>query len=227
MEQKIKLLVAMPMCALLFFGLISTFTMTRTLIHETTSSFNQNDAINTNTKESSCESCPDYITKFPCSVTGDSVLGGLDFVQYFVDFKLDDGSYNETQIGIKGQNKIYSVYNNFTYNFLSQENKLLFEENPEKYIPQWGGYCAWGISGEYCPEYPWDSDCLGPSGNWGHWTIVNEKLYFFLFSEAKNKFTIQYETSDLIAAGDARWEDWFHGEKDITPMSTSCYQMDD
>jgi ABC-2 type transport system ATP-binding protein len=59
-------------------------------------------------------------------------LGGVDFVQYFVNFQLDDGTYNETQIGIQGDANIYTTYKNFTYNFLTEENKQLFEETPDE-----------------------------------------------------------------------------------------------
>ena len=176
----------------------------------------------TDNKNTACDNCPNYITEFPCSTAGNSVLGGVDFVQYFVDFQLDDGTYNETQIGIQGDANIYTTYKNFTYNFLTQENKVVFEKKPEKYIPQWGGYCAWGIAGEYCPNYPWSADCLGPSGNWGHWTIIDEKLYFFLYQEAKNKFINENEPDEMINAGDTRWSEWFDTTDEI-PMSTSCY----
>ena len=64
---------------------------------------------------------------------------------------------------------------------------------------------------------------MGPSGNWGHWTIVEEKIYFFLFSDAKNKFTTENNAEDMIVAGDSRWESWFGDDIEDYPMSTSCY----
>jgi hypothetical protein len=216
-DQRIKYLMATPLLGLFIFILFGVSTIT-TLKPFTISQ----TMLNQQQSSSTCESCPDYITKFPCSTIGDSVLGGLDFVQYFVDFKLPDGTYNETQVGLQGYDNIYTVYQNFTYHFLNQKNKEIFEENPEKYIPQWGGYCAWGIAGEYCPQYPWNSDCLGPSGNWAHWTINNEKLYFFLFSEAKEKFVNEMDGNTIIDAGDKRWSEWFNNGN-IKPMSTACY----
>jgi len=213
-DHRIKYLMITPLFGLFIFMLlgISTITILKPFSKIQTM-FNEQPL------GSTCESCPDYITNFPCSTIGDSVLGGLDFVQYFVDFKLPDETYNETLVGLKGYDNIYSVYQNFTYNFLTKKNKEIFETNPEKYIPQWGGYCAWGIAGEYCPKYPWAYDCLGPSGNWGHWTIRNDKLYFFLFSEAKENFVNE---TDIITTGDARWDEWF-GDNTIKPMSTACY----
>ena len=100
----------------------------------------------------------------------------------------------------------------------------MFDENPSQYTPQWGGFCSWGIAGEYCPQYPWDKGCLGPSGNWGHWTIQKnsqgqEHLYFFLFDEAKTKFMADPDT--YIKQGDARWNAWYVPSDSY--LSTHCY----
>jgi hypothetical protein len=99
------------------------------------------------------------------------------------------------------------------------ENKKIFEKSPSSYIPQWGGFCSWGISAEYCPKYAWDSDCLGPPGNWGVWTIQENRLFFFLKSEAKDKF--MEDVIDYIDDGDNRWNEWFQGS--VAPFSTDCY----
>jgi hypothetical protein len=37
-------------------------------------------------------------------------------------------------------------YEGATYRFASEENKKLFEENPGKYAPQFGGFCAYAVS---------------------------------------------------------------------------------
>ena len=220
-DNKASLLIIPLVVVIVIFG-VATITINNPT--SKTSSFEEANPADPSVKSASgCDSCPDAITKFPCSTSGNSVLGGLDFVQYFTDFKLEDSTYDESQIGSKGDDDIYSMYKGFKYNFLTNDNKALFDANPEQYLPQWGGYCAWGMSGEYCPEYPWDSDCLGPSGNWGHWTIVDEKLYFFLFSDAKSKFTSENDPSDMIVAGNARWESWFGDDVEDYPMSTSCY----
>jgi hypothetical protein len=95
----------------------------------------------------------------------------------------------------------------------------MFDENPEQYIPQYGGYCAWGIAGEYCPTYPWSDSCLGPSGNWEHGIVLSDKLYFFLYEEAKEKFMANVEYN--VEAGDERWLSWFSDFD--TNMNTDCY----
>lgn len=78
------------------------------------------DVVNVNIMDQSCE-CPSYITEANCSVMGDPVLGGVDFVQYFTDFKNTDGTYDETQTGLMGDPNISTDYNGYKFYFLSDE----------------------------------------------------------------------------------------------------------
>jgi YHS domain-containing protein len=58
---------------------------------------------------------------------------GFDVVSYFSNnAKEGDKKYTTTKNGIK-------------YKFVSQENLEAFNKNPKKYIPQYGGYCAYAI----------------------------------------------------------------------------------
>eukprot|EP01034_Spumella_vulgaris_P021584 gene21584-27622_t len=116
-----------------------------------------------------------------------------------------------------------TVYNGYTYYFVSETNKALFEESPSYYSPQYGGFCSWGVTGEYCPE-PWSASCLGPDGSWKQWTIQNNKLYFFKFALAKEKFMADLQSN--IASGDARWKGWFSDET-TNSMNTKCYMSKD
>jgi len=38
------------------------------------------------------------------------------------------------------------VYNDAIYRFKSAENHDLFNQTPEKYAPQYGGFCAYGMT---------------------------------------------------------------------------------
>jgi len=170
----------------------------------------------------SCTTCPDMITSLNCADASIPVLGGVDVMQYWTDFKSSDGTYDETQIGQLGLPSYQSTYNNFLFNFISKENQLLFETDPATYAPQFGGFCAWGVGGEFCPTYPWAANCLGPSGNWGHWTIQNNKLYFFYKAEAKEKFVA--DATLYASSGELRWSQWF-GETSnpLGYFSTKCF----
>jgi hypothetical protein len=79
---------------------------------------------------------------------GSTVLGGLDFVEYFTTFKNDDGTYDETQTGSVGLDDYTSTYEGMQFKFKSQANKETFDKSPSTYAPQYGGFCSWGVSGE-------------------------------------------------------------------------------
>lgn len=65
----------------------------------------------------------------------DKAIRGYDTVAYFTENKPVEGSDD------------FSVeYMGATWLFSSQENKELFENEPEKYAPQFGGYCAYAVS---------------------------------------------------------------------------------
>jgi len=164
------------------------------------------------------------ITNNDCSNTDVPVLGGLDVMMYWTDFKGSDGVYDETKYGTLGSPEFTSSYNGYQFNFVSAENQQLFETNPSKYAPQFGGFCAWGIGGEFCPSYSWAADCLGPSGDWGKWTVHNEKLYFFFKDEAKEKFAADPDT--YAAYGEQRWGEWFPSDESVK-YSTKCFVSPD
>ncbi len=80
---------------------------------------------------------------------------GYDVVAYFQNNK-----------PIEGKSEISTKYNNATYFFSSEENKVVFLKNPAKYAPQYGGYCAYGVSENHTS--PTDPQAF---------TIVDDKLY--------------------------------------------------
>jgi len=83
-------------------------------------------------------------------------IKGYDPVAYFKDHKPTKG--NEAhQISWHGA----------TWLFTSDENKHLFKVNPKKYAPQYGGYCAYGVS---VPQKKID---INPKA----WYIHKDKLY--------------------------------------------------
>ena len=62
------------------------------------------------------------------------VANGYDVIAYF---------NNEALIGNKS---FVSKYDTVKYKFSSQENLEAFKTNPEKYTPQYGGYCAYAVA---------------------------------------------------------------------------------
>jgi len=85
------------------------------------------------------------------------VLKGYDPVAYFTEGK-----------PVKGDPKLSFDFDEGRYYFASPRHRDMFAANPEKYAPQFGGYCtgsmARGVSNEADPD---------------GWTIRDGKLYVF------------------------------------------------
>lgn len=65
----------------------------------------------------------------------DSAILGYDTVAYFTDGK-----------PVKGQDALAYEWIGAKWKFASQSHLDLFKASPEKYAPQYGGYCAYGVS---------------------------------------------------------------------------------
>jgi len=82
-------------------------------------------------------------------------IGGTDPVAYFRQGQ-----------AVAGSPQITHRWGNATWQFSSAENRDLFANNPERYAPQYGGYCAWAVSQGYTAR-------TDPNA----WKIVDDKLY--------------------------------------------------
>jgi YHS domain-containing protein len=65
----------------------------------------------------------------------DTAILGYDTVAYFTDGK-----------PVKGQDAFVADWMGAKWKFASQAHLELFKASPEKYAPQYGGYCAYGVS---------------------------------------------------------------------------------
>ena len=72
------------------------------------------------------------------NLTDGVALHGFDPVAYFTEQK-----------AVKGDPEFAASHNGATYEFASKENQAKFEADPAKYEPQFGGYCAFGVSEGY------------------------------------------------------------------------------
>ncbi|GAB2693718.1 YHS domain-containing (seleno)protein [Aliiglaciecola aliphaticivorans] len=80
---------------------------------------------------------------------------GYDTVAYFTQNK-----------PVKGNKQITYDWRGAQWHFSTEEHKAMFVANPEKYAPQYGGYCAYAMA---------DGNLVGIDEN--AFTIVGEKLY--------------------------------------------------
>lgn len=54
-------------------------------------------------------------------------------------------SYLDLGLAQKGVKAYKSEYKKITYYFTSAEQKAAFDKNPTRYMPQYGGFCAFGV----------------------------------------------------------------------------------
>ena len=55
-------------------------------------------------------------------------------------------TYHTDKRPLRGNGHFVATHEGATYLFSSQENLKTFEANPEKYVPAYNGYCAFGVS---------------------------------------------------------------------------------
>ncbi|NJK67774.1 MAG: YHS domain-containing protein [Microcoleus sp. CSU_2_2] len=108
-------------------------------------------------------------------------IRGTDPVAYFTQSK-----------PVKGQPEFSYKWGNATWQFASAENRDLFMQNPEKYAPQYGGFCAWAVSQGYTAS-------TDPNA----WKIENGKLYLNYNSAVQ--WGWEKDVSGNVAKGDKNW----------------------
>jgi YHS domain-containing protein len=105
----------------------------------------------------------------------------------------DPVAYFESSKAIEGNKEINAEYNKAIYWFSSEANKALFLKNPEKYVPQYGGYCAYGVSENHTS--PTDPKAF---------TIVEDKLYLNYNLKVKELWTKERE--ERIKKANENWK---------------------
>jgi len=58
----------------------------------------------------------------------------------------DPVAYHTMNKPVKGNAEFTSTWNSSTWHFSSAENKAMFDGDPEKYAPAYGGYCAYAVA---------------------------------------------------------------------------------
>ena len=93
-----------------------------------------------------------------------------------------------------GTPQFKSVYEGVTFRFANAEHKALFDRDPNKYIPQYGGFCADGI----VYAIPWGGDA-------DVWRIIDGRLFIFGGQASKDAFELDLPRNLKLA--DAYWKD--------------------
>ena len=110
-----------------------------------------------------------------------AAIRGYDPVAYFTDAR-----------PVKGDAKITHQWKGATWRFASAANRDAFAKSPEKYAPQYGGYCAFGVAGGYTvPTVP------------EAWSVRDGKLYLN-YSKGVQRDWLK-DPAGYIGKADANW----------------------
>ncbi len=108
-------------------------------------------------------------------------VGGYDPVAYFTQQK-----------PVKGDNRFVHTHAGAEWRFSSAENRDKFMAEPQRYAPQYGGYCAWAVAEGYTA-----------SGDPERWKIVGDKLYLNYDLSVQNKW--EQDVAGNIRKADRNW----------------------
>ena len=78
----------------------------------------------------------------------------------------DPVAYFTQSSPVRGSDKHTFQWKGATWRFSSAENRDLFAKSPEKFAPQYGGYCAYGVAQNYAVS-------IDPAA----WRVVDGRLY--------------------------------------------------
>lgn len=79
---------------------------------------------------------------------------------------IDPVAYFSEERPVEGSRDFAFDWRGATWLFSSQSNLEAFQTDPERYAPQYGGYCAWAVANGYTAS-------TDPEA----WTIFEDKLY--------------------------------------------------
>jgi len=85
----------------------------------------------------------------------DVALKGQDVVSYFGD-----------EAPVQGSEEFFVDWDDTRWRFSSEKNRDLFEQDPIKYVPEFGGYCPVALAGNHAKI-----------GTITHYTVLDQKLY--------------------------------------------------
>lgn len=112
---------------------------------------------------------------------GNKAIRGYDPVAYFTDSK-----------PMMGLDQFKLSYEGANWYFSSQKNLDLFQSNLSKYMPKYGGYCAFGLAGGY--KAPVSPDA---------WKIVDDKLYLNYSKKVQEDWLA--DQAEMIKKADENW----------------------
>lgn len=112
---------------------------------------------------------------------GNFAINGYDSVAYHLEMR-----------PVKGESDFTAEWNGATWRFKNAQNRDLFQSDPERWAPKYGGYCAWAVSNNYTAK-------TDPEA----WSIVDDRLYLNFNLRIRKKWS--KDIPGNIERGDANW----------------------
>jgi enamine deaminase RidA (YjgF/YER057c/UK114 family) len=111
-------------------------------------------------------------------------ISGYDPVAYFTEGK-----------PVQGKTEFEYLWHKLRWRFANDQHREMFVKNPDRYTPQYDGYCAMGVSAGEAGH----KDTADPEA----WAIVDGKLYLTHMSQAMDAW--RQNPADYIKRADANW----------------------
>jgi YHS domain-containing protein len=113
--------------------------------------------------------------------SGGLALKGYDPVAYFT-----------RSAPTQGSPAIVATHDGATYRFATQEHRRLFQASPAKYVPIYGGFCAYGVAQGYKVK-------IEPEA----WRVVDGRLYLNYDLSIREKWAM--DIPGYVRAADGHW----------------------
>jgi YHS domain-containing protein len=123
------------------------------------------------------------------------MLNGADVVAYFTMGKF-----------VQGTPQHRSSFEEVTFHFANAEHKAKFDATPQKFLPQFGGFCANGIA----YAIPWGGDA-------DRFAIIDGKLYIFGGQGSKDAFDL--DVAGNLKLAEKYWADEVAGNNSFWQRS--------
>jgi YHS domain-containing protein len=122
-----------------------------------------------------------HAQKSAINITDGKAIKGYDAVAFFTESR-----------PVMGRDSLKLDWNGAEWYFADRKDLEQFKQSPEKYAPQYGGYCAYGTSQGH--KAPIEVDT---------WTVLDGKLYFNYNKKVKELWS--KDRPGLIKKADENW----------------------
>ena len=129
------------------------------------------------------------------SIMGSPLVAGSDpvFTRWGVAIRgYDPVAYFTEGEPIKGSKTFRTEWNGAEWRFVNAEHLNSFNADPERYAPQYGGYCAWAVANNYTASTQPEA-----------WTIFEDKLYLNYSLSVRGQW--EQDIPGNVVKGDANW----------------------